>query len=87
MSPNGMTRAPVEFFGWKNFSTTTDEGTVTSHHTVPIEQFIHNVDKDGDCLCGPDIDYVTQAHGIVAMVVHWALERAYYGDHEFEVYD
>jgi hypothetical protein len=54
---NGMTSAPVGRQGTKTLHTSDDQG-VTSSHVVPVEQFIHYIDKNGTCLCGPLVDYV-----------------------------
>jgi hypothetical protein len=74
---NGMTSAPVGRQGTKTLHTSDDQG-VTSSHVVPVERFIHYIDKNGTCLCGPLVDYVEVGGRIVTSVIHYALAAEYY---------
>lgn len=69
---------PIEQPGWRTFSTTR-MGDVTSTHSVPVEQFVHELSASGDCVCGPDVSYLVQSEGPdLPMIVHFALDPSYY---------
>ncbi len=75
---NAMGIAPIMNYGFKNLLTHNEEGQVTGVHVVPSEQFAHHLDSQGDCLCGPNVDYDTSAGVVVTRVVHFALDRGFY---------
>lgn len=77
--PEGMSRkAPVgeQGSGFK-FLNTTDQYGVTSIHKIPMEQFVHAVDEEVSCLCGPEVDYRI-GDRVVPIALHYALDGEYY---------
>jgi hypothetical protein len=52
------------------------KGSSFMRHIVPTEQFVHLIDKEGECLCGPDVEQVRLADGeLIAKYVHHPLEK------------
>ncbi len=75
---NSMGTAPIMNYGFKTIPVHDEVGNVNGVHVVPSEQFAHNLDSVGECLCGPNVDYDTSGGVIVTRVVHFALDRGFY---------
>ncbi len=75
---NSMGNAPIMNYGFKNIVVQNETGAISSVHTVPTEQFSHELDEHGTCLCGPNVDWDTGTGVIVARVAHFALDRGFY---------
>ena len=75
---NAMGESPIMNFGFKNIVVHDEAGAASSVHIVPTEQFAHNLDQQGTCLCGPNLDYDIGSGAVVSRVVHFALERRFY---------
>ena len=84
---NSMGNAPIMNYGFKNIVVHNEVGGVSSVHIVPTEQFSHELDSQGTCLCGPNIDYDTDTGAIVSRVVHFALEKGFYQYNPEDVFD
>jgi hypothetical protein len=69
---------PVDHNGFRTLHTTDDAGRRTSSHLIPAEQFVHSIDEEASCLCGPVVDYRETPEGPVPMVAHVALDPSYY---------
>jgi len=65
---------PGEHLGWASLTTRGALGTVTSSHSVPREDFVHLIDDEGGCLCGP---WKVDAPG-APFFKHWPLDKRYY---------
>ena len=75
---HSMGNAPIMNYGFKHIVVNDETGSVSSVHVVPAEQFAHDLDSQGSCLCGPNIDWDTASGIIVARVIHFALDKGYY---------
>lgn len=51
------------------------DGAMDSHHTVPIESFVHYVDAEGTCMCGPYRATVEHLGSIITYFTHTWLEE------------
>ncbi|KKK60610.1 hypothetical protein LCGC14_3022650 [marine sediment metagenome] len=83
---NSMGSAPIMNYGFKNLVTHNEAGAVSSVHTVPTEQFSHNLDSQGECLCGPDVDFDTASGMVIPHVMHFALDTGFYMHDPEELY-
>lgn len=78
--PNGMTSAPHGPLGTLVDATVDEDHRPTSIHWIPIDQFVHHIDMEGTCLCGPVVEYKDYPHATVPLVHHWGLDPRYYED-------
>jgi len=54
-------------------------GQVMSHHDWPVETFVHVVDLEGGCVCGPEVTAVEHSPGrFIRRVEHKPLDPRYY---------
>jgi len=72
---------PAEL-GFTTMMTMGPEGSVTSVHRIPEEQFVHTCDADARCICGPHVVVNVMQGGPIPMVQHQPLYKAYYEDFE-----
>lgn len=87
MSSEGMGSAPIEAWSFGIYDVLAmhpdmDE-PIMSRHSVPLEQFVHIMDPQGSCLCGPSI-VLSPEHVVVQ---HYGLDERYtpnyrYGDED-----
>jgi len=45
-----------------------------TYHAVPVEDFQHEIDHAGECVCGPEC----RMAGSVSFFHHWALDSRFY---------
>jgi hypothetical protein len=67
---------------WQTLEQSDPHGQTLSIHHVPVEQFVHFLDTNGSCLCGPSMamyDLYGQGRP-TPMVTHHPLEVKYYKD-------
>ncbi len=66
--------------GFTTMMTMGQDGSVTSVHRIPEEQFVHTCDEDAKCICGPHVVINVMQGGALPMVQHQPLYKAYYED-------
>ena len=77
---------PAEL-GFTTMMTMGPNGTVTSVHRIPEEQFVHTCDEDAKCICGPQVVIYVMEMGPLPMVQHQPLYKAYYEEYTGEGID
>ena len=67
---------------WQTLEQFNQDGDTLSIHFVPLEQFVHYMDRAGSCSCGPQVivyDMYGQGQH-VPHVSHQPLDARFYGD-------
>lgn len=80
--PAGMTPVAPGDMGMRTAATQDRNGWLQSIHNFPVEQFVHELDFEVTCVCGPDVAYMHFPHAVVPFVTHKALDPRYYWDDE-----
>lgn len=61
--------------GWVWYRSVGEDGEPNATHCVPLEDFVHTLDGEGRCICGPDR---TEIEHYSSAFRHWPLDGRYY---------
>ena len=70
--------ADPDLLAWKSFGQSDPAGDLASVHNVPDEAFVHALDEEGSCLCGPMVTSSWTHGDVIRLVQHRPLDVRYY---------